>query len=64
MKDLEKRVVDRLDAQKEPKKKRYTFFLDKEVKEAFAKWCIDKRKKESPALEALIREMVPARFFK
>lgn len=64
MKDLEKRVLERLEQDKEPRKRRYTFFLDKSVKEAFAVWCKEKGQKESPALEAIIREVIPEKYFR
>lgn len=60
-KTIEKRVLDRLE--KSENKKRYNFTLSPKVKRAFKAWCQEKKHKESAALESLIQEMVPKRFF-
>jgi len=61
MKDLEKQVVrvikNRLN------KIRVTFSMDPSVKQALADWCRDKEIKESAALEELIRQVVPKKYF-
>lgn len=62
-KDLEARVLDRLNNNKD-KKKRYNFTLSPNVKLALADWCKENNKKESAAIEALIMEMIPKKFFK
>lgn len=60
-KDIEAKVLDRLSIGSN--KKRYNFTLSPNVKEALAKWCKEHGHKESPTLEALIREMIPKKFF-
>ena len=55
-----------LAALKKPRatKKRYTFIMETSAKDAFALWCKANEVKESPALEQLIRAMVPPKYFK
>lgn len=62
-KDLEKRVIERLNKMSE-RKKRYNFTISPYVKEAFAEWCKQQGRKESATLEALIIEMIPKKFLK
>lgn len=47
----------------EPKKKRVTFFITEEGKEALARWCEKNDIAESSAIEAMIRATVPSRYF-
>lgn len=64
MKELESKVLAELKRSKEPKKKRVTFFLNIEVKDALARWCEDKEVPESRAIEEMIKAVVPGKYFK
>ena len=48
----------------EPKKKRVTFFITEEAKEALASWCDKHDVTESGTIEELIRSTLPSKFFK
>lgn len=48
----------------DPPKKRVTFFISIESKNAFKRWCEKNAVTESGAVEALIRDVVPQSFFK
>lgn len=48
----------------EPKKKRVTFFITEQAKDALADWCKRHDVTESGAIEEMIRATVPERFFK
>lgn len=48
----------------EPKKKRVTFFISETTKAALAKWCQQNAITESSAIEEMIKDTVPSRFFK
>ncbi len=48
----------------EPKKKRVNFFITEAAKEALAAWCEKNDVSESSAIEHMIRETVPTRYFK
>lgn len=45
------------------RKKRYNFTLSESTKDAFAAWCNERGFKESTALDALIRKVIPKRYF-
>ncbi|MGK5087861.1 hypothetical protein WDW86_09905 [Bdellovibrionota bacterium FG-2] len=62
VKTLEEKVLNQL-RKPGPKKKRVTFFISEDAKAALAKWCTDKKVKESPALEEMIRAVIPMRYF-
>ena len=62
MKTIEKQVLAELKRSK-PQKKRVTFFISEDAKEALASWCQEQKVKESPAIEEMIRAMVPERYF-
>ena len=48
----------------EPKKKRVTFFISEEAKEALASWSDKNEVTESAAIEQMIRTTLPDRYFK
>jgi hypothetical protein len=48
----------------ELQKKRVTFFITEESKEALAAWCKKNGVSESSAIEGLIRETVPKVYFR
>lgn len=48
----------------EPKKKRVTFFITEQAKDALANWCEKHDVTESGAIEEMIRSTVPERYFK
>jgi len=58
---LERRIIKRLG--RDENKIKCNFTLSPFVKRALAAWCKEKKYKESAALEALILEMVPKKFF-
>jgi hypothetical protein len=47
----------------ELKKKRVTFFITEESKDALAAWCREKGVTESGTIEQMIKATVPVRFF-
>jgi hypothetical protein len=61
-KSLEKDVLGELKKHR-IQKKRYTFILREDAKIALASWCKENAVKESPALEQMIRSIIPSRFF-
>lgn len=61
MKTLEDQVLGGLER---ISKKRVTFFISEDAKQALARWCKDKQVKESPAVEQMIRAVVPSKYFK
>ncbi len=63
MKSLADRVVSRLKKKKDKTKERYTFFISKDIKRAFGRWCAANEIKESPALETMLREMIPEQYY-
>lgn len=62
-KGLEKKVIERMDKMNE-RKKRYNFTISPHVKVALADWCKEHGRKESAAIEALLLEMIPKKYFK
>lgn len=62
-KELEKKVIERLATMSE-RKKRYNFTISPHVKMAFTDWCKEQGCKESAAIEAIIIEMIPKKYFK
>lgn len=64
MKSMENRVRERLERKKKPLKIKCTFLITETAKAALQEWAGDNGFKESPALEAMIRETIPARYFK
>lgn len=63
MRTLEEKVIHKL-RQPKVQKRRYTFILNVSTKEALARWCKDQGLKESPALDVMIRELVPEKYFR
>jgi replication regulatory protein RepB len=48
----------------EPKKKRVTFFITEQAKDALATWCEKHDVTESGAIEEMIRATIPEKFFR
>ncbi len=63
MSELELEIIKEL-KKPQDKKERFNFTLSKSTKEGFAAWCQEHDFKESTALDALIRKVVPVRYFK
>ena len=61
-KTLEEQIVELLRSPRE-QKARYTFTLSPSVKRGLKKWCKEKDVAESPAIEAMIRQVIPERYF-
>jgi len=62
-KDRENQILTAI-KKAEPLKKRVNFFISVSAKEALAAWCEQHEVSESSAIEQMIRETVPDRYFK
>ena len=60
---LDKRVLHELSKPKDLKE-RCSFTVASSVKSAFSDWCAENNVKESNAIEEMIKQLVPSKFFK
>ena len=63
METLEQKLITELNKDHD-KKERYNFTLSKSTKDGLASWCEKNGYKESTALDALIRIVLPEKCFK
>ncbi len=63
MKSCEEQVLEEL-KKPQDRKMRYNFTLSQSTKQALSAWCKKHNHKESTTIEAMIKKVLPIKFFK